>query len=515
MSGYQPSPYVTWIKHLSDYYDKTNDGIICVDGDNVTILVHPSRPKVNFNISKNIYQELDKQDKTLQLYFYSLVWVLPVLSHSSPKLIDFSLVIIDKILAISAVDERADCWNMLWDDHAICERLCVLLEIKKFLRLDKIKIQLLNAINIHIDKIVALLEKILIDEKWHNNNHRIFHLLASFIYESDAGNENKKNKSKLLIESFINFLFNRETGFSLEQSIEYCFFDIAITKKVINSIAQISANVDIDISEIENNFNSHIAALSFPDGSLPASGDTPHGKVLPIWHLKRFSNPKDRHLFWNRLDSIGYVRGCSFDESVHFLTLAHNAESAHGHSSPLHTDVWFKDFGHLLVDSGGPFKYGSKLRFEWFKAAKGHNSLSIRSGGKLSLKNININPQKNRASFSGSAEYSGASHNRTLFSYSDELIIHEDVFSEQDFQIFYNFQVGCTIVKIKSGTFEISNAQSSFKIVLTTNLDPLIINIHQTERCTGHAISLSAPSLVVSVPASSIGYFLSFRKFTF
>ncbi|ASK18000.1 heparinase II/III family protein [Halomonas sp. N3-2A] len=511
MVEYSSSPYVTWIKHLSDY--PQNAKVVVASEQQFEILVHPGHQSMIIPSLGNIYEVIDQEDKTLQLYFYSLGWVIPVLSGGDKQEISAALKVVESVLDITPDEERSGAWNMLWDDHAICERLCVLLELKELLVVSSVLGEaVIQKIDDHVKAIIRYLAEILDNEKWKNNNHRVFHLLAAFIYAHATTDEEGKNKFRGQIEGFINELIDQETGFSLEQSIAYCFFDLVIVKNIIETMSGLSAGLNVDAELIENNLNSHIAAISFPDGSMPASGDSAHGRMLSSYQKKFMPENSALAEHWRRLDKIGYYRGGANDDSVHFLTLSHNAESAHGHASPLHTDIWFADFGFLMVDAGGPYKYGSKIRYQWYRAARGHNSLSLTASNQQELKKLSIDVDYNRSGLRGEAEFKSSSHSRSIFAYSNELYIHEAVTADEEWEVYYNFAEGVEITLLQKGSYEITKHGSIGRLILTTNINSSSLKIQHTERCVGHSKSVLAPSLIVSSDAEIIDWNITIKS---
>jgi hypothetical protein len=509
---YKPSPYVTWIKHLSDYRSDSN--VLVEKKEGLEILVHPGHEPLCVPRAGRLYGVIDKEDKTVQLYFYSLAWLIPVLIQGDEKTVTAALGVVGRVVDTAPEEERSGAWNMLWDDHAICERLCVLLELKELSVAswalgEGVKTKLDD----HVSEIVKRLSAILSSEKWKNNNHRVFHLLAAFIYAHAAGDEAEKKCFRGQIEDFINELIDQDTGFSLEQSITYCFFDLVIVKNIIDTMNSLAAGLAIDAEVIEKNLNSHVAAISFPDGTLPASGDSAHGRMLSAYQKTFMPDKNAMTDYWRRLDKIGYYRGRVTDGSVHFLMLSHNAESAHGHASPLHMDIWFSDFGFLLVDAGGPYKYGSKIRYEWYRAARGHNSLSLKAANQQELKKLAVNVVSNRSALSAEACFKASSHRRSLFAYSNLLYIHEAVTAGEEWEVYYNFAEGCEITPLqKGGGYEITKRGYDSRLIVTTNLDPASLAVYQTDRCTGHDKSVSAPSLVVTSNAEMLDWEISIKR---
>ncbi|WP_444908838.1 heparinase II/III domain-containing protein [Microbulbifer sp. TRSA005] len=495
---------------MDDYID--NDKVISLMNSCTEILVHPCHKPLSIESENDVYQALDKEDKTIQLYFYSFAWIIPVIESGDSEKTIVALQIIHKVLNITPEEERTGAWNMLWDDHAICERLCVLLEIRKYTDSLNFDDQLSKKIDFHVDEIKNRLNGFIKDDKWSNNNHRIFHLLAAFIHSESSGDIIRKEELRLCIADFIDSLIDRDTGFALEQCITYCFFDIIAIKNVIETMSRLSAELDFDIGLIEKNMNYHMASLSFPDGTLPASGDTTLGRTLSN-HQKKFIPEADQLVsHWERLDKIGYFRGRANDDTVHFLTLSHNAESAHGHHSPLHTDVWFQDFGGLLVDSGGPYKYGSKLRYDWFKAANGHNSLAVKNDNHQDIIDLSLVALLNRTGIVGHSKSKSSNHLRSIYAYSDTIIFHESISSDNDWELYYNFAENCGLRQIREGVFEISKPDCINRIILRLTMDNTDINFLETERCVGHSKIIRAPSLVVSSSANESNFFFVCTK---
>jgi hypothetical protein len=370
-----------------------------------------------------------------------------------------------------------------------------------------------SKINQHVETIAKHLSLILNNDKYKNNNHRIFHLLAAFIHADAARHDEEKKSLRRQIEDFINELIDPETGFSVEQSISYCLFDLAIVKNIIQTMNGLSAGMTIDAASLEKSLNSHMAAIAFPDGSLPASGDS-YGLMLSPYQKKFMPEYSAMSEHWLHLDRMGYYRGCSNDGSVHFLMLSHNAESAHGHASPLHTDIWFKEIGLILSDVGGPYRYLSSLRYNWFISTMGHNSLTVKGKNKLILKNISISTAPGRHGLIGYADYDNAIHNKALFAYRDKIVIHESVKEpSSQFEIYYNFSIGAELTRTSEQTFEIRKAVCpNKKIIIKTNADPKSLIMKNTERCIGNSKYVYAPSIIYSPQSANQNYYLSLSK---
>lgn len=509
MLKYKPTPYVTWIKHLSDY--KPESEILIERDECFEILVHPGHKHLCIPKSDKLYRVVDREDKTIQLYFYSLAWIIPVLTQGDHHSVDAALGIVESIISIAPEEERSGAWNMLWDDHAVCERLCVIIELLKntsiLLDTNRDKFQE------HLEKTYRYIVKLVSSERWLNNNHRLFHLLASFVYHHSKGDSEKIDEFAGHISNFCRSLIDIETGFAREQCISYCFFDIDVVGKVIKTLSLLSVRVDFDFDKCHKNLLHHVNAIAFPDSSLPACGDTPYGLKLSSFQSKHAIEDSVLHEHWERLECLGYYRGESPEKSVQFLMLSHNGESAHGHYSPLHTDLWFSNFGAVLVDCGGPYSYGDKERYNWFRASRGHNALSIDGLDSLSVNDIKISTSSGRDGVVGFVNYSNSSHGRSIKTNSESFLINDFVFSANNWRVYYNFAPGLSLkfTGNNSGEMILANRYGR-KILVQTTSENIIFDIETTKRCVGHSKFEYGPTLALSSSSCVSHYSIKFTR---
>jgi len=506
---YTPSPYVTWIKHLSDY--RSDSDVLVEKDEGLEILVHPGHKPLCVPHADSLFGLIDKEDKTVQLYFYSLAWVIPVLTQGDEEKIAAALSLVGNIVDIAPEEERSGAWNMLWDDHAVCERLCVIIELLSndlsSLSSNKDKLER------HLEKTYQYIEKLVASDRWLNNNHRLFHFLASFVYHHHKGDSEKVDEFVDHISSFCHALIDVETGFAREQCISYCFFDINVVEKVIKTLSALLVSIDFDVDKVHRNLLSHINAIAFPDHTLPASGDTPYGLKLSSFQKKHAVPEVSSHEYWERLENLGFYRGESESKDIQFMMLEHNGESGHGHHSPLHVDVWFSNFGPVLVDSGGPYKYGNNERYNWFRASRGHNSLSFDDMSFYHHDKIFLSSAAKRNSVVGYLECDGATHGRNVSAGSEGFVISEFVFSEKEWKIYYNFAPGLSLRCLSDDRrhAELKNKHGD-RLVLSISSGDIRIDVESTKRCIGHASSENGPSLIVSSGSKAVFYSLSITR---
>ncbi len=504
---YNPSPYVTWIKHLSDY---RSDSDVLVEKDGgLEILVHPSHKPLFVPHTGSLYEVIDKEDKTVQLYFYSLAWIIPILTQSDEEKISAALGLVENIVDIAPEEERSGAWNMLWDDHAVCERLCVIIELlsntQLFVSINKDKLER------HLGKTYIFIEELVASDRWLNNNHRLFHFLASFVYHHYKNDSEKVEEFVGHISGFCHDLIDAETGFAREQCISYCFFDINVVEKVVNTVSGLSTYIGFDVDEIYEKLLHHVNAIAFPDDSLPACGDTPYGLKLSSFQKKYAIVDSLLHEHWIRLEKLGYYRGESEGKNVHFLMLSHNGESGHGHYSPLHVDVWLSNFGPILVDCGGPYKYGDKERYNWFRASRGHNAISFGNKDSHEIENINISTGSKRNCVLGFVKYTDGGHGRKFEAHDEGFIINDFVFLEDEWCVYYNFAPGLSLSLSSENNNElILESDKGGLVIIRCSSDDICFNVEMTKRCIGHSKFDYGPTLVLSSSSRVSFYSLRF-----
>lgn len=462
-------------------------------GSNMILVAPPER--------FGLFELLDSQDKTLQLRFFSFTWLVPVLVNGGPEEFSKAMKLLEEFLDFES-EQSLEKGNMIWDDHALSWRLSFLLELRGAASIGLVSLNetLDSKIDYHIRKIEPALKDVLSTSRWHNNNHRLFHLMAYLILSHSKSDLERVQMITLEIEDFINKLIDMDTGFSKEQSISYLGFDLRLIKRVALSIEEISGSIKVDPESLQQAFQKHLCALSFPNGDLPSSGDSVLGMRLTKNQLNQRTELHNFNSLWSSLDKLGYHRGSSQDDEFHYLLLSHNAESAHGHHSPLHLDLWAKNFGNLLVDSGGPYKYGDPLRDSWFRAPRAHNSLSFPSSNKNDLKDVSVEVAgQTRNKATAVAEFGTALHKRRLIANDDNIFLIESVESNGEWEIYYHFDVDTELFKISDNEFVIRKHSygSSIKINVIRTDQNSNLESTKTYRCIGHQEKKLAPSLLL------------------
>lgn len=467
--------YISWISHSHLYHNKK---VVENNNGKIQILVHPKFPTVSLDLMKgNVIEQVIKLPKSTQLYFYSCVWMPFALENvENDFLIDLILIPLLEYCEKNSIYSTSD---MIWDDHAISDRACVFLQLLDIPKLYSIK----HKLNNHLNLIKKNLNIILSSKKWENNNHRVFHLCAAYCLAKFF----TKNYSEELfylgeLEAFFKSLIDIPTGLSIEQSVSYYYFDLQLCQLVSNFIRDTGNNFSFSIEDVTYNQDQHLQALAFPDGTLPASGDTPFGFKR---HLDLDTFPKKQINLWKNLERLGHYRGCSPNHQFHYHLLDHNADSAHGHKSPLHLDLWAKGIGMILVDSGGPYRYGDKLRYSWFMAQKAHNTIDfLHSGPFISDEEPKIIVKNNQDSLVALYEYADSFLVRKLKSKNNFFILNDFIHANVNWKLHFHFSPSVILEKIDSSTFNIIGKEKKLSMTFTVP-DNVEIDLYKSYLTTG------------------------------
>jgi hypothetical protein len=501
----KPYKYAEWIKHANDFL--SDDEIIVYEGgtDRVSIKVHPAHKHVLLNVNEDTIKQVFQLPKSLQLYFFDLVWVGFCDFKSLEGWGAVRKILID-VFEYAKSKPAFNSREMIWDDHALSERACALLYVKEVID-DEF---LLLKIDEHLKSLTKNLDILVSSDKWRRNNHRIFHLCAKYCLEKVyRKNKISSNKFLLEIEKFFLELIDLETGVAVEQSIAYYNFDIILLELVSNFVSAIGDNfIDnrLNIKDIVKKKGRHMSALAFPDGEFPASGDTPIGLKGGAPSL----TSKDRKLLWKGLERIGHFRGASENDRFHYHILSHNAESSHGHYSPLHVDLWIQDMGMVLVDSGGPYKYGDSLRYQWFRTSLAHNTITF-SDAEPNPVHEKVFVSNKFTSLEGAYLADKSCFTRDVITYDNSFNLKDKIISSSDWSLCFHFAPEIRLEKLKGNSFQVFKGEASIVLNIVTNAD---IKIENVERfvTSGTGLKELSPSLILT---SNAGLFEVVSEFSF
>lgn len=494
--------YTEWIEKDTDYCNGFDSLTLSECRNNIKINVHSKFPLIEINLKENIIAQIRKLENSHQMYFYSLYWLLFTDKNLYRNEIN---IILNEIIeySISTLYQKDD---FCWDDHAISERISVLLEI---IEDDDFYFDRKKTL-IHLESLYKTVLNFLDMKKFEQNNHKIFHYCAIISFNSYHLKDSIIKVNLEELENSFKQLIDIKTGFSFEQAISYYNFDLILLRRVEEFLKSISLNFyNLSYLEIFNKNRIYLSLLSFPDGSLPSSGDTPIDYKINEADI----NMNNKLGLYKNLDLLGHYRGSSKDDKIHYHFLKHNNESTHGHKSPLHIDLWWEEFGEVLVDSGGPYKYGDKLRFSWFTQEIAHNCVHFDTKNNLEKEYIYIN-RFNDHTFDGARISEENYHYRSLSSINNLFLIEDKIISNSEWILSFHFQVGidCYMLNQKN-SFEIINKEGN-KLLFTINglTEDIEVELKKTYRTKVNPRKLLANSIILAGKAGSYQISTQFRK---
>lgn len=424
--------YFSWTKHFGELKTFGHDIISQKTEHCYEIVVHPSHVPVVIDISQGIVEQVKSLEKSTQLYFFGLVWL--DFLDTSTELQLFERVLTD-VLSCSKPRRERMRRDMVWDDHALSERVSFLVGLLESPLVETLNADLLDLIQSHIGICTKILEEFIASDEWSNNNHRVFHLCARIAVGRYQKSDDCLGKYTLLLEQTLKNLFHLNTGLSVEQSISYYSFDLVLLKHTLNYLELVGCAIPgLSYSDIFSKNQLSMSVLSFANGELPASGDTPLGMKLK---KKIQLTASERSKLKKSLEELGHFIIGSDTEAFNAHLITHNAESAHGHNSPLHIDLWNRHLGYFLVDSGGPYLYGNSLRYQWFRDLKAHNCLCI-SGDEVNLATTTASYDTENQ-ISGYANFSTGEQRRVVKIENNKVFITDYIKSSESWELFFHF----------------------------------------------------------------------------
>jgi hypothetical protein len=311
-----------------------------------------------------------------------------------------------------------------WHDHSVAYRSATLnyLYLKLFTSDNEWVVAYKASIKIHAE----LLHSYLFMSRFFGNNHGVFHCFAlmSVVYACDTNDcpsYYKQDAAERLI-SLLHEMIDFEEGVTKEQALEYQYIAIELVAEVLikKSLFDI-LDVSFPYSKLYECIVKMISfafLLRWPDGSIPAIGDTwlkwNGWSVSTAKILQRFINLFDcQKSVRDQLDKLlkntnvsidlisfpknGYILSHDKINNNSLVFKSGPAQHSHGHLDHGSFQYFIKNV-LLLVDSGGPYKYGDPLK-NYFVSSRAHNLLDIKGLGD-SIKFIEFSRSDLRADYS-------------------------------------------------------------------------------------------------------------------
>jgi len=412
-------------------------------------------------------------NKTWRLYFHSLNWLYSLLWG-----IDFKNEEPDKLhnILLQSCDylDSSEINDMAWFDHTTSDRLCILTAIIKHPSFHKMEESILaklnNIIFLHINKISDYYKS----EFWFDSNHGVFHALAmlniSQIYKEGPNGIDVKEIGVEYLKTSLKGILSIEEGISLEQSSYYHQLGIELVESIDDSYLQmigINKNEFIDRMILANYW-----FTSFENKLVPI-GDTSVISKAAKQHV--LSDEKEKLKTFTH-GGLTVVKSKSENNTSYFAMLHRKKRGPHGHFDALSV-VLEKNNSRFLIDSGGPYDYGSEMRYGYFMSSYAHNVLLI-----------NERPHQKGAIFIGSRQmnsdvfiveaehkgYSPITHKRTCIIIEKiGLIVIDKLFGvcePVDIKLLWHFDPDCVIdlannrITNQLESIEFSSSENNYSI---------------------------------------------------
>jgi hypothetical protein len=353
-------------------------------------------------------------DRTWLMKYHSLQWLYPPAhAYLTTGEDNFLAEIIHYIFSwisshpISKHSEK----DMAWHDGATVRRTHLLAYLyHKFLK-DKLTTEqtriFVNSLSIHGD----YLEKLVHKSNWKGHNHNLMHSRALYdlavAFTQFPKSSEWKTVSRTRINQLLNEMVEVSEGVSKEQAVSYHFFALKLFSDTHNYLKGLNDGFSAEQIEVLRKMVEFAALVMFPNGNLPAIGDTQFGlsgkskrKFLAklvanglgtetaefiLTHGKQGSRPAQAHFYPKSGYALFRPAFSSTDRWSNDLSLVFDcgpSKDFHGHKDAMN----FMLYGYgsnLIIDSGGPYNYNKdkqSLRIRrGFESSRSHNMVIVDS----------------------------------------------------------------------------------------------------------------------------------------
>ena len=358
------------------------------------------------------WRENPFNDRTWLLNYHSLKWLY---SPAYAYLMTGNDHYLDEIIhyIFSWIDsnplKKPAAKKMAWHDHATVDRTHLLVYFyHKFLKEKLTEEQtavFIKTLSIHGD----FLEKLLSNPEYRGHNHNLMHSRALYDLAVAFPETPKSSKWKILSRERINQLLDEiveiSEGVSKEQAVNYHFFDLNLFYNIHKYLSGLNDGFSNEQIQVLRKMVEFAALIMFPNGNLPAIGDTQFGasgktkksflsKLVAqglgtktaefiLTDGQRGVRPADAYFYPKSGYALFRPEYSSSDEWSHDLSLVFDygpSMGPHGHKDAL-SFVLYGYGSSLIIDSGGPYNYNNddnsrRIRKE-FASTKSHNIVTV------------------------------------------------------------------------------------------------------------------------------------------
>lgn len=349
-------------------------------------------------------------DDTWGLYYHSLGWLIVLdfgVDHAADAATRDECAVRLRKLALSYVRHLAtaadsNLHKMTWFDHATAWRASTLAYLYERRFKDTLSPQELAEFQSVVRQHVQVLLGFIDSGRWKANNHGIFHAEALWdiaqVFGDVIDSEAIKARALAAMRSVFEQMIDFGEGVCREHSIYYHLFDAWLLAESAEYMSRFDVDVIPGYREVLRDMVEFYARVAPGNRNLPAIGDTTYGRtpaspmldqirqlIAPtpvtlylLGDTKAVADKPARlsiyprtgfYLFHDDPDGNPAAANCA-------VLLDKPYMGAHAHSDGGSFTI---DLGGqpIVIDSGGPYAYGNKLRFGYFKAAEAHNVVIV------------------------------------------------------------------------------------------------------------------------------------------
>lgn len=467
-----------WLPQREDFF---TDKAANMFANERTVLLF--RGTETYSVPRNIDWSADPFDhSTWRLFFNSLGWIYaPLFSYARGDDEQAGIDAKDALLSwVNAhIGDIPDRRAIEWNDQAAAYRLVNFIEFERLLNdlLTAEEKQLLRrAIDQHVDYLKGLFSH----PAYYGNNHGFMDAMAVYSAGVDLDNESWIGAGRRRINQLFGEMFVE--GVSIEQSFGYQTYKLRLMHEA-DCFAILNGHEPIDsFARVTREALEFISLVAYPDLTLPAVGDTYYR--MPMASLRRYLNdntvtPVTRFIWSDGksgrtppLVSVrphgGYgVFWPSRDTRLVFDFTA--AAKGHNHNDGLNFTL-FSQGEELIVDSAGPYAYGSKERDAYFKASIGHNVILVNDEDHSGAAELVGHGEEPFPWMQGETVLGDVRHIRTISLAGDSTVdIRDNIISERrnTYALLFHLPPHAT-VEI-GGRTEVSVGGASFSITAVRN----------------------------------------------
>jgi hypothetical protein len=371
------------------------------------------KPMAPFSISeKPDWTANPYQDKTWRLYYHSLYWIhgLYYVSKADPiekdkiesriRRIILSYVYFTNELDESTIDSAL--YDSIWDDHATAYRISHIAyvysrSLHKSLTNNEAQ-SLWHFVFRHVETLKSYLDS----EKWLYSNHTLFQIEglidAAMTFFDGSDRENLLKFALDHYADWINRIVISEEGTVREHAAFYHIFLMARIREFNDYIQKL---IGPDYLPYIDKTLERMAAVFWTmcvdKSRVPGFGDTKFNMSIAPKHIMPFviepyATPMCTWLQTKGTEGQNSTGLTRYPKAGHYFIrqgrrgrelftsfLDKPFIGPHGHVDGLSFETFWCGQS-ILADSGGPFKYGTQLRYRYFQKPIAHNAVIIGDG---------------------------------------------------------------------------------------------------------------------------------------